>query len=221
MRAGGERVLELRETVDTEQRRVRARAIDVDVFSLPPATPRRPPPPLPVPVGPVHALVLELPALPGDDPPVLAHLAVSANPWPGPVAVWRSLDDGISYQLLTIVEAPAVTGDTLDDLPRGPTSRWDRVARTRVKLHGGALASASDLRVLSGANAAAVRRPDGAWEILQFANAVLTAERTYEISRLLRGELGSEAAIGNPLRRRCAVRRARSARRADRARASR
>ncbi len=41
--------------------------------------------------------------------------------------------------------------------------------------------------------------PDGAWEILQFANAVLTGERTYELSRLLRGELGSEAAIGDPL----------------------
>jgi len=68
-----------------------------------------------------------------------------------------------------------------------------------VRLYGGALASASDLRVLSGANAAAVQRPDGAWEILQFANAVLTADRTYELSRLLRGELGSEAAIGAPL----------------------
>ncbi len=53
--------------------------------------------------------------------------------------------------------------------------------------------------MLSGANAAAVQRPDGAWEILQFANAVLTGERTYELSRLLRGELGSEAAIGDPL----------------------
>ena len=42
-------------------------------------------------------------------------------------------------------------------------------------------------------------RAHGTWEILQFANAVLTADRTYELSRLLRGELGSEAAIGTPL----------------------
>jgi hypothetical protein len=53
--------------------------------------------------------------------------------------------------------------------------------------------------VLSGANAAAGQRPDGAWEILQFANAVLVGERTYQLSRLLRGELGSEGAIGAPL----------------------
>src|SRR5205814_3401432 len=108
-------------------------------------------------------------------------------------------DDGASYQPFSIVSAPAIMGETLDDLPAGPASRWDKVARTRVQLYGGALASASDLRVLSGANAAAVRHPDGAWEILQFANAVLTGERTYELSRLLRGELGSQAAIGAPL----------------------
>lgn len=198
--AGGrQRLLELRETVDTEQRCIRARAIDVDVFAVQSTPPRRPPPPLPPPLGPVNATMLELPALPGDEPPALAHLAVFASPWPGPVAVWRSLDDGASYQQFTVLSASAVMGETLDDLPAGPTSRWDKVARTRVKLYGGALASASDLRVLSGANAAAVQRPDGAWEILQFANAVLTAARTYELSRLLRGELGSEAAIGAPL----------------------
>ena len=31
-------------------------------------------------------------------------------------------------------------------------------------------------------------RPDGAWEIIQFANAELVGERTYELSRLLRGQ---------------------------------
>ena len=166
---------------------------------VPAEPPRRPPPAPPVPLGPAQVTVLELPTLPGDDPPVLAHLAVFANPWPGAMTVWRSLDDGASYQPFATVAAPAVIGETLDDLASGPTSRWDKVATARVKLFGGALASASDLRVLSGANAAAVQRPDGAWEILQFANAVLVGERTYQLSRLLRGELGSERAIGAPL----------------------
>jgi hypothetical protein len=115
------------------------------------------------------------------------------------MTVWRSLDDGARYQPFATVAAPAVMGETLDDLAAGPPSRWDKVATARVKLYGGALASASDSRVLSGANAAAVQRPDGAWEILQFANAVLVGERTYQLSRLLRGELGSEGAIGTPL----------------------
>jgi len=198
--AGGrEHTLELREIVDTEQRRIGARTIDAEVFTLPTEPPRRPPPAPPVPLGPAQVTVLELPTLPGDDPPVLAHLAVFANPWPGAMTVWRSLDDGASYQPFATVAAPAVIGETLDDLASGPTSRWDKVATARVKLSGGALASASDLRVLSGANAAGVQRPDGAWEILQFANAVLVGERAYQLSRLLRGELGSERAIGAPL----------------------
>ena len=158
--AGGrQRMLELRATVDTEQRRISARSIDIDVFMLETEPPRRPPPLPPPPLGPVHAVVLELPTLPGDDPPVTAHLAVFADPWLGPVAVWRSLDEGASYQQLAIIAAPSIIGETLDALPAGPSSRWDKVARTRVKLYGGALASASDLRVLTGANAAAVQGP--------------------------------------------------------------
>jgi len=197
--AGRAHTLELREIVDTEARRVGGRAIDTEVFTLAAKPPRRSPPPPPPLLGPAQVTVLELPMLPGDDPPVLAHLAVFANPWPGAMTVWRSLDDGASYQQFASVAAPVVMGETLDDLPAGPTSRWDKVASARVKLYGGALASASDSRVLSGANAAAVQRADGAWEILQFANAVLVGERTYQLSRLLRGELGSEGAIGAPL----------------------
>src|SRR5205085_37006 len=88
--------------------------------------------------------------LPGDDPPVLQHLAAFADPWPGPVAVWRSRD-GASYERIATVLAPAIMGETLDALPRGPTSRWDKAARVRVQLYGGALASVSDQRVLRGA----------------------------------------------------------------------
>jgi hypothetical protein len=52
--------------------------------------------------------------------------------------------------------------------------------------------------LLGGANAAAIRRTDGAWEVLQFANAELVGELTYELSRLLRGREGSEWAMGDP-----------------------
>jgi hypothetical protein len=55
------------------------------------------------------------------------------------------------------------------------------------------------LQVLAGGNAAAVQRADGGWEVLQFAQAELTGDKTYTLSRLLRGQLGSEWAIGAPL----------------------
>jgi hypothetical protein len=94
-----------------------------------------------------------------------------------------------------VAAMPAVIGETLDVLPAGPTARWDNANTCRVKLHGGALASLSDARVLGGSNSAAVRNPDGAWEIIQFANAELVEANTYLLSRLLRGQAGSESAM--------------------------
>jgi hypothetical protein len=195
---GRRRLYEIREIVDAEERAIKARSIDPEVFDLPLPPPRRQLPALPVAVGPVHARLLDLPALVGEEPPVLTRIAVFAEPWPGPVAIWRSVD-GLSFERVAVALAPAVAGETLDPLPRGPTSRWDRVNGVRVRLYGGALVSHPDAQVLDGANAAALRRPDGAWEVLQFANAELIGENTYRLSRFLRGQAGSEWTMGDPL----------------------
>ena len=92
----------------------------------------------------------------------------------------------------------ALFREALDDLPAGPTARWHN-ASVRVALYGGGLSSISDDAVFSGGNAAAVQRADGAWEVMQFAHAELVGERTYLLSRLLRGQGGSEQAMGVPL----------------------
>src|SRR5690606_7203726 len=115
---------------------------------------------------------------------------VACDPWPGSLTVWRSVD-GASFQPVAVAAAPAIIGETLDELPRGPASRWDHANSVRVRLSGGALSSVSDARLFDGANAAALRNPEGAWEIIQFAHAELVAERTYRLSRLLRGQAGS------------------------------
>jgi len=194
---GRRRLIEIQQISDTESRAVQALSIDPEVFDLALApTSRRliVPPPA---IGPVHAQVLDLPTLTSELPPVLSRLAVFANPWPGSEAVWSS-SDNVTYQRVALAAAPAVSGETLDDLPAGPTARWHNVS-CRVQLYGGTLSSVSDLAVLNGANAAAVQRADGAWEVIQFANAVLTGARTYTLSRLLRGQAGSEGAMGSPL----------------------
>ena len=195
---GRRRLWELRTISDADGRSVSAQSIDPGVFDLPVATPTLSVPKLPAPVGPVAVRVLDLPTLTDDDPPVLQWVAVFADPWPGAVAVWRSTD-GESFDRAAVALAPAIMGETLDDLPSGPTSRFDHIHAVRVRLYGGALASVSDIRLFGGSNAAAVQRPDGAWEVLQFANADLVAERTYQLSRLLRGQAGTEWAIADPL----------------------
>lgn len=194
---GRRRLIELQEISDTDTRAVRACSIDPAVFNLPFLPPRRRAPAVPAAIGPVHALVLDLPAFGAEEPPVLARLAVFANPWPGPVTVWAS-SDGLSYSRVGLALAPSIVGQTLDDLPEGPTGRWQR-AGFRVQLYGGALASVSYCTLFAGANVAAVQRADGAWEVIQFANAELVADRTYILSRLLRGQAGSEWATGAPL----------------------
>src|SRR6185437_7713297 len=191
------RLLEVQEITDTESRAVTARSIDPEVFDLPLAPPHRRTPASPAALGPVHAAVLDLPTLDDAQPPVLMRLAVFADPWPGPVAVWTATDD-VNFQRAALAAAPATVGQTLDDLPAGPAARWHE-ARFRVRLYGGVLSSTADSAVLSGANAAAVQRADGAWEVIQFANAELVGERTYLLSRLLRGQAGSEWAMGAPL----------------------
>ena len=194
---GRRRLIEVQEISDAESRAVKGRSIDPEVFNLALAPPRRRTPAVPPAIGPVHALVLNLPALGTEEPPTLARLAVFANPWPGPMAVWSS-SDGLSFGQVGMTLAPSIVGQTLDDLPAGPTGRWQLV-NFRVQLYGGALHSVSDSALFAGANAAAVQRADGGWEVIQFANAELVGEQTYLLSRLLRGQAGSEWAIGSHL----------------------
>jgi hypothetical protein len=190
---GRRRLLEIDGIVDAQARAITARSIDPEVFALPLMPPRLSVPAIPAALGPVHVLALDLPVIDAAAPNVLTRLALSANPWPGSVAVYAS-PDGASYQLAAMAAAPCVTGVTLDPLPAGPTARWDRGNAFRVRLFGGVLASLSDAAVLAGGNAAALRA-DGGWEIIQFARAELVDGNTYLLSRFLRGQAGSEQAM--------------------------
>lgn len=192
------RLFEIREAVETESRAIAARSIDPEVFDLPLSLPRLRAPDQPPAIGPVHALALDLPALDASEPPVLTRLAVFAHPWPGAVTVWSS-SDGLSFSRAGVALAPAIAGETLEPLARGPASRWDRGNSCNVRLYGGTLVSVSDAQLLAGANVAALRRPNGAWEVMQFGDAELVAENTYRLSRLIRGQGGTEWAMGDPL----------------------
>jgi hypothetical protein len=60
------------------------------------------------------------------------------------------------------------------------------------------LVSVSDLSLFLGANAFAVESAPGVWEVLQAGTAELVAPEHYRLTRLLRGQRGTEAAIGTP-----------------------
>lgn len=172
-------------------RKASAEAVD-PALSLPTGTNRRPTlsQRLPSP-GQAFALVLDLPRRPGDTTAHRPLLAATATPWPGGLTLWRQTTAG--FQASAHVARPATIGTLATPLLPGPVWRFDRAAAVQVKLASGALTSMSEDAILDGANVAALRHGNGEWEILQFTSARLVGERLYELTGLLRGQLGSEA----------------------------
>lgn len=145
-----------------------------------------------VPPVPVLPIFLDLPLLTGDEVPHAPHVAVASSPWPGSVAVWSSAEDA-GYELNRLVAAPAVIGVTESPMLAASPGLWDRGAPLRIRLSSGSLSAATPLGVLNGANAMAIG--DGAsgnWEVFQFAEAVIVAPDTYEVSLRLRGQQGTD-----------------------------
>jgi hypothetical protein len=132
------------------------------------------------------------------DVPYAPYVAASASPFAG-VSVLDS-PTGDSFSLDTVLPLKATVGETLRPFGSGPTEYFDEINTLQVKLYSGELGSASEAAILSGrANAIAILNADGHWEIVQFCNATLIAANTYDLTKLLRGRLGTEHAMRSPL----------------------
>lgn len=187
--------LRLSQVNDGSHRAITAVRQDRDVYDMPPGEVRASAVKLPVLFGEPAALILDLPQIAEDHQPHHPLLAAYAQPWPGTIAVYRSqsLDGG--FQLLTRTTAPARMGVTIEDFHAGPASRFDMANALVVELSSGTLTSVTDLLLFDGENALAVETEPGVWEVVQAANAELVAPNTYRLTRLLRGQRGSEDAI--------------------------
>jgi GTA TIM-barrel-like domain/Putative phage tail protein len=141
---------------------------------------------------------LDLPLVTADQTAWDPFAAAFASPWPGTVQVMRSASDA-NYTLDTSLTLAAFIGETAADFYSGPAWRWDEVNTLSLTLYDGALAALDDLSVLGGANALAVENASGDWEVLQFADASLVSPGQWQVSRLLRGQAGTEGAIASPV----------------------
>jgi hypothetical protein len=141
---------------------------------------------------------LDAPMLRDSDIGFAPYVATSAAPFAG-ITLMDS-PTGDSFAADTVLPIRATMGETVFDFWSGPTAYFDIVNTLRVKLYSGELASVSEEAVLSGrANAIAIKNGDGDWEILQFATATLVATGVYDLTKLLRGRLGSEHAMRSPV----------------------
>ena len=194
--AGRQQVVRIIEIGDHGARDVQARSIDPDLYAGGSGAARPAGAGVGGIVGTALVAFLDLPLLTGTEDPSHGYVAAAKLPWPGGIAVYRSPGDS-GFVLSTIVGQPATMGTTLDPLPPGPEARIDNAVRIRVRIEQGQLAAVTDLAMLSGANAVAIEAPDGSWEVAQFETANLVAPQTYELSRLLRGQAGTEHAMSD------------------------
>jgi hypothetical protein len=140
----------------------------------------------------VFPLFMDLPLLVGDEEPHAPHIAATAQPWPGTLSVYRSVEDS-GYSLLQSLDAPATLGQLTAPLFAGPVGRFDRANVIELDLVRGELTGVSELALLNGANAAVIG--DGTpenWEVIQFQNADLVGPNAYRLNGLLRGQSGSD-----------------------------
>ena len=135
-----------------------------------------------------------MPQLREDQPAHRPVVAAHAKPWPGEIAVYRSAaTDG--FALLTTFGSRTRMGVLAVNFFAGPVSRFDLGNELVVDLYSGTLESVTDMTLLGGANALAVETGAVQWEIVQPGNAELIAPGRYQLTRLLRGQRGTELAM--------------------------
>lgn len=137
-------------------------------------------------------MAAQLPPSPEDVTHSRLAVGAFARPWPGEVSV----TDGGTGAELAALERRATLGVLTATLPESAMFTWDEANAVELEVLAGHLASRDDADVLAGANRIAVETDSGAWEIIGFADAQLVAPRSYRLTRLLRGQGGSDYAIG-------------------------
>ncbi len=134
-------------------------------------------------------VLVDAPALPGAEDDARPVAFGYALPWVGPVVLSAGADASQLSERGEIGRSCRMGRLAFDLYPHAP-GRWQD-GEVWVDVVGPGPSARSDGEVLNGANAALVEWADG-WELLQFANAELVSAGRYRLSRLLRGQRGSE-----------------------------
>ncbi len=145
------------------------------------------------PFGPApDIVVIDAPPLQGQEADRRPVVIAFSDPWTGPVTI--SAGAGVTQlRERCRIATPGQIGRLIGDLYPHASGRWQQ-ADLWVSLPSGGLQSRPDLAILNGANMALVETAIG-WEAIQFATAELMGEGVWKLSRLLRGQQGTEAAM--------------------------
>ena len=138
---------------------------------------------------------LNLPALTSEDQAPRLHVtygydAPADTGWPG-ATLHKSSDAGESYQLVHIGSTRVMAGTVATPLPDAPWWLTDTTSVITVVLEHGALHSVTPAQFQAGAIPAMLGN-----EMIQFREAELIAEQTYELRHFWRGRRGTGWATG-------------------------
>ena len=136
--------------------------------------------------------LLDLPPLPEVEDDARPLVACAATPWPGTVDVYAG---GTARARAA---TPTIMGRLEWALWPGPLWRFDRGNYFQARIAGD-LASVDEAALLNGANCFAIENAAGAWEIIQARDITLVSPGVYELRTLLRGQAGTEGAMGAPV----------------------
>lgn len=140
-----------------------------------------------------QVVLLDLPLLKSSSQNrLITHVAISARPWAGNYAVYSSLETN-GFGLRANVKTRSVIATLIKPLNKGPLGLLDRQNRLHVALTEGSFQSISQTALFNGGNVLALQSANGSYEILQFETAKLQGDGNWELSNLLRGQLGTEA----------------------------
>ena len=182
---------------DTDTRRIEAVRTDSVIYGARPGPERSVSLPAATVYGPPSVALMDLPLIDEQVPAHRPYAAVHASPWYGQAAVHRSAtQDG--FILLNTIGRPARMGELAFAFHSGPVARFDLANPLDIDLLAGTLASVTDIELFGGANAIAIESESGVWEVVQFGQAELVDTGRYRLTRLLRGQMGTEGAMRDP-----------------------
>ena len=147
---------------------------------------------IPLTIGYSAGLFIDPPAMNSQDQQIRHMVAAHGYDepgWPG-VDILRSDDGGDSYEIVASTFAEATVGIVEAVTPAHAYHTWDNDTQIVVRLRTNTLNSVPDIDVQNGKNWALIGQ-----ELIGFANATLIGDKTYRLSRLLRGRQGTEQYI--------------------------
>jgi hypothetical protein len=185
------RLLRITDLGDHGARDIEARTLDPSVYIASPAAARVATPSPTASTGQPLTIFLDIPPINTSDAAYAGYFAATQVPWPGSIALYRAPEQS-DFSLKALASIPAITGVALSDVASGPEGRFDYATKITIELDRGELVATTDLALLGGANLAALEMAPDTWELLQFRDARLVAARTYELSKCLRTQRGTD-----------------------------